>query len=164
MIHLESTRFGDIDIDESAAIHFPRGIIGFSDETRFAIIERENANIAYLQSLNTPRLALPIIDASFLKPEYPDAPREELAKTVGVNPESMAVLVVVHVNPEDKSLRANLLAPIVVDADARRAWQIILDPEKYGANVVIGAGKKNNAPTLANAANEHANKSIANAP
>lgn len=164
MIHLENTRFGDIDIEDGAAIHFPRGIIGFSDETRFAIIERENANIAYLQSLNNPRLALPIIDASFLKPEYPDAPREELAKTVGINPTSMAVLVVVHVNPEDKSLRANLLAPIVVDADARKAWQIILDPEKYGANVVIGAGKKNTTTTTTTTNTSNQDKAVAIAP
>ncbi len=57
MIHLSNTRFGDISVEESSAIHFPRGIIGFSEETQFAIVERENGPIAYLQSLKTPRLA-----------------------------------------------------------------------------------------------------------
>ncbi len=31
MIHLSNTRFGDISVEESSAITFPRGIIGFSD-------------------------------------------------------------------------------------------------------------------------------------
>lgn len=138
MIHLSNTRFGDISVEESSAITFPRGIIGFSEEVRFSIVERENGVIAYLQSLKSPRLALPIIDASLLAPTYPDGPREDLANLVGINADNMVVLVVVHVNAEDKRLRANLLAPIVVDVENRKAWQVILDPETYGANVVIG--------------------------
>ena len=138
MIHLSNTRFGDISVEEASAITFPRGIIGFSEEVRFTILERANGPVAYLQSLKSPRLALPIIDASLLAPTYPDGPREELAKLVGINAENMAVLVVVHVNPDDKRLRANLLAPIVVDVENRKAWQVILDAETYGANVPIG--------------------------
>ncbi len=153
MIQIANTRFGDITVEESSPITFPRGIIGFSEELSFVILERENGPVAYLQSLRTPRLALPIIDSSMLSPAYPDAPREELAAQVGIDPKNMAVLVVVHVNPEDKRLRANLLAPIVVDVENRRAWQLILDPERYGVNALIGDPKKNNKTTTTTAAN-----------
>ena len=152
MIHLSNTRFGDISVEETSAITFPRGIIGFSEEVRFSIVERENGAIAYLQSLKNPRLALPIIDASLLAPTYPDGPREDLANLVGIDATSMVVLVVVHVNPEDKRLRANLLAPIVVDVENRKAWQVILDPETYGANVPIGEPRTTaNKTTIVNA-------------
>jgi flagellar assembly factor FliW len=153
MIHLTNTRFGDISVEESSAITFPRGIIGFSEEVRFSILERTNGPIAYLQSLKNPRLALPIIDASLLAPSYPDGPREELANLVGIDATNMVVLVVVHVNPDDKRLRANLLAPIVVDVENRKAWQVILDPETYGANVPIGEPRTTttNKTTIVNA-------------
>lgn len=139
MIHLSNTRFGNISIENSAVIEFSRGIIGFSDETQFAILEREKGPIAYLQSLKNPKLALPILDASMLKPDYPDASRAEMAKAVNANEANLAILVVVHVDKSDGSLRANLLAPIVVDSETRKAWQIILDPEKYTANASLSA-------------------------
>jgi flagellar assembly factor FliW len=146
MIHLSNTRFGNISFEDSAAIEFPRGIIGFSEETRFAILERENGPIAYLQSLKNPKLALPILDASLLQPDYPDGSKEELAAMVNATVENLAILVVVHVDKSDRSLRANLLAPIVVDSEARKAWQIILDPEKYTANTNL-SGPRNNTST-----------------
>jgi flagellar assembly factor FliW len=153
MIHLSNTRFGDISVEESSAITFPRGIIGFSEEVRFSIVERTNGAVAYLQSLRNPRLALPIIDASLLAPTYPDGPREDLANLVGIDANNMAVLVVVHVSPDDKRLRANLLAPIVVDVENRKAWQVILDAETYGANVPIGEPRPatTNKTTIVNA-------------
>jgi flagellar assembly factor FliW len=146
MIHLSNTRFGNISFEDSAAIEFPRGIIGFSEETRFAILERENGPIAYLQSLKNPKLALPILDASLLQPDYPDGSKEELAAMVNSTVENLAILVVVHVDKADGSLRANLLAPIVVDSEARKAWQIILDPEKYTANTML-SGPRNASST-----------------
>ena len=146
MIHLTNTRFGNISIEDSAAIEFPRGIIGFSEETQFAILERANGPIAYLQSLRNPKRALPILDASLLKPDYPEGSRMELANTVGTNVDNLAILVVVHVDKTDGSLRANLLAPIVVDSEGRKAWQIILDPEKYSATTMLSGPKDNASP------------------
>ena len=149
MIHLSNTRFGNISIENSAAIDFPRGIIGFSEETQFAILERENGPIAYLQSLKNPKLALPILDASMLKPDYPDASRAEMVRAVNANEENLAILVVVHVDKSDGSLRANLLAPIVVDSETRKAWQVILDPEKYTANASLSGPRDTTSSTYA---------------
>jgi len=53
----------------------------------------------------------------------------------------------VHVSPDDRRLRANLLAPIVVDVENRKAWQLILDPETYRANVAIGDPRNTLAST-----------------
>ena len=141
MIHLSSTRFGDLSLEDSAEILFPAGLIGFSRETRFAILERTKGPIGYLQSLSTPRLALPVIDGGILRPEYPGMSAEELASLTGVAPESMALLVVVAVDPFDTQLRANLLAPIVIDVESRTGKQLIFEGTTYGASVPIGGRK-----------------------
>lgn len=141
MIHLSSTRFGDISLEDSAEIQFPSGLIGFSRENRFAILERTKGPIAYLQSLTTPRLALPVVDASILRPEYPAMSPEELAALTGIAPESTALLVVVAVDPFDTQLRANLLAPIVINVESRTGKQLIFEGTSYGASVPIGARK-----------------------
>lgn len=139
MIRLDGTRFGTIELPDDAAIEFPRGIIGFNDETSFAIVERDKGIIGYLQSLKTPGLALPIIDGALLRPNYPQTSPEELARSLGIDPDHLALLVVVHVDPDDRSLRANLLAPIAIDAQARRAQQIILDPDHYSPSAKLGS-------------------------
>lgn len=139
MIRLEKTRFGTITLDESTQIRFARGLVGFSSENRFALLERERGPIAYLQSLNTPSLALPVIDARHLQPAYPDA-SDDLAAKAGIGAEDSLVLVVLAIDPLDGTLRANLLAPLVIDAKNRNGAQIILDPEKYGPCVQLGNG------------------------
>jgi flagellar assembly factor FliW len=144
MIHLSGTRFGDLSIGDDAVISFPDGLIGFSHEKRFALIERPNGHIAYLQSLTTPHLALPVVDASVLRPAYPAIGVDKLAELSGARPEHMAILVVVAVDPEGQ-LRANLLAPVVTDVDSRVGRQIILEGTSYGANTPIG-GKKPSKP------------------
>ncbi len=38
MIRMTDTRFGNLEVPENTAIEFPKGIIGFSEETRFILI------------------------------------------------------------------------------------------------------------------------------
>jgi flagellar assembly factor FliW len=138
MIRLENTRFGSIDIEDKTQIAFPRGLIGFSSETRFVLIERDKGAIAYLQSLVNPAISLPVIDAALLQPSYPLNGPEEIAKAAGIDDVAdMLALVVLAVDPVDGRLRANLLAPIVIDASTRVGAQIILDADKYGPNIPI---------------------------
>ncbi len=138
MIRLDNTRFGQIAVNESAEIRFPRGLIGFSSETRFILLERERGPIAYLQSLNNPGIALPVVDAAHLVPDYPAETSSELAHAAGLEPDDLLILVILAISPEDGSLRANLLAPLVIDSNARTGSQILLDPERYGASTRIG--------------------------
>lgn len=148
MIHLSGTRFGEISLEDSAEITFENGIIGFSQETRFALLERPTGPIAYLQSIITPRLALPVVDATILRPAYPNISLAEIAAITGAKPEHMAILVVVAVDAGDAQLRANLLAPVVIDVESRRGRQIILEGTSYSASTPIG-NKKPQKPAIA---------------
>ncbi len=138
MIVLKNTRFGELQLEDSAEIRFPRGILGFTDETRFALIERERGLVSYLQSLKTPELALPVIDGGLLRPDYPGQAREDVAALANIVAEHLLVLVVVRVDPEERRLRGNLVAPILVDAEARTGFQVILDSGKYATDALLG--------------------------
>jgi flagellar assembly factor FliW len=127
-----------LSVPAASTIRLPQGLIGFSHETEFVIIERTKGPVAFLQSLRTPELALPILDASFIRPEYPSVPLEDIARLAGANPANTAILVVVAVAAPDPSLRANLLAPIVIDSVTRSGAQVILAGTEYGASVPIG--------------------------
>lgn len=138
MIRTFKTRFGPMEIDDSMAIHFPAGMIGFPQETLFVLLQgREGRSVSYLQSLRTPQLAFPVIDGGTVGPGYPEPNPIELALSVGIETVEPAVLVVVCAQGSPPRLYANLLAPIIVDAGERRAAQVVLDPARYSASVAI---------------------------
>jgi flagellar assembly factor FliW len=132
-MQLAGTRFGDIEFDDNRILSFPRGLIGFGDARRYVLLEPGGrAPIAWLQSLDVPALAFPVMDGSRLAPGYPDPPPTELAREAGLGHEDVAVLVVVAAQG-GKGLSANLLAPLVVDQQVRIAAQVVLDPKRFSA-------------------------------
>lgn len=131
MIVLEGTRFGTIDVDEQAVIELPAGLVGFPSETRFVLLRGEGDGIGHLQSLRTPHLALAVIDGALVGADYPVPSAAALASEAGLGGADVAVLVPVVARRGEPDLRANLLAPIIVDATARRAAQVVLDPRRY---------------------------------
>jgi len=133
MIRIEGTRFGVIEVDDAAAIHFAHGLIGFPEENSFILVERgESRPVAYLQSLKTAGLAFPVADGQIFGGEYPTPAATVLAAQAGIECSEPAVLVIVAVN-EQKTLDANLLAPIIVDVETRAGLQAVLDPRTYSA-------------------------------
>jgi flagellar assembly factor FliW len=164
MIRSFKTRFGAMDIDDSKAIHFPTGMIGFPQETLFVLLEgKPGRAVSYLQSLRTPGLAFPVIDGGTIGDNYPQPTPTELASAVGIEMQEPAVLVVVAANGSPPTLFANLLAPIIVDAGERRAAQVVLDPVRYSASFRIVPPAPRPAPpsdilvTAADAAAREAN-------
>jgi flagellar assembly factor FliW len=133
-MQLTDTRFGTIEIDESRTLTLPAGIIGFSAETRFALLEPPPSGmIAWLQSVRTPSLAFPVIAAAFFGDDYPRpalrvlGPRAQL----GAAEDEWTALVVVASRRGARI--ANLLAPIVINVATRTGAQVVLDSNVYGA-------------------------------
>ena len=57
-MQVRTTRFGNVEIAEDRVIMFPNGLLGFSDYTRFCLLEpSEDACFFWLQSLDDPALA-----------------------------------------------------------------------------------------------------------
>ena len=64
--------FGEIEIIEEKIIHFPSGIIGFPELTDFALVHDEEKGIGaihWLQSIQEPGFAMPVMDPLLVKPE-----------------------------------------------------------------------------------------------
>jgi flagellar assembly factor FliW len=132
MIRVETTRFGTLEIPEATVIDFPGGLVGFPSETRFAFLQGSGTDeIAHLQSLRTPAIALPVIDGATFGAAYPRPEAAELARGAGLAEGNLAVLVTIAAAGVDQALCANLLAPIVVDLTSRKAAQVVLDPRQY---------------------------------
>jgi flagellar assembly factor FliW len=139
---LSKTRFGEIELDESRAIAFPRGLIGFPDAKRYALLEpRGRVPVAWLQSLDFPELAFPVMDSTAFGNTYPEPPPDDLARDAGVGSGELAVLVVVAANGR-ANLVANMLAPLVIDLESRVGAQVVLDYRRFSAAEPVGASAR----------------------
>lgn len=128
--------FGEIDIEEEKIITFEKGIIGFPDMKKFTLLHDEdegvNAGIRYLQSLDEPAFAMPVMDPLVVVPDYNPEVEDELLKPLGeIKDDSLFVLVTVSVPKEIEKMTVNLQAPLIFNADERKAVQIIVEGDDY---------------------------------
>lgn len=142
--------FGEIEIDESKIITFEDGIIGFPDMKKFTLIfdeEKEGRpSISWLQSMDEPEIAFPVMDPLFVCEAYNPSVEDELLKNLGtIKEDNLYVLVTVTVPQDIKELAVNLKAPIVINTDTRKASQIIVEddlPVRYRIYKILEEAKK----------------------
>ena len=127
--------FGEIEVNEEKVINFDEGIIGFPDLNRFMLIhdvEAEKKTVSWLQSIDEPAFAMPVVDPLAVDKEYNPVVEDELLKPLGdMVEEDIIVLVTMTVPADVKKATVNLKAPIVVNSNNLKACQIILEDEKY---------------------------------
>lgn len=134
-MRVETRLFNTIEIDDDKIIHFPGGIVGFPDLTDFALIHDEEKGpnaIRWMQSLQETGFAMPVIDPLLVLPEYNPVIEDELLKSLGeLDVDNTLVLVTITVPSDIEKMTVNLQAPFVINADNRKACQVIVDADKY---------------------------------
>lgn len=132
-MRVETKKFGMIELDDDKLIHFTGGIIGFPDLKDFALIfdnEKEDGPIRWLQSMQEPGFAMPVIDPLFVKEDYNPSVEEELLKDIALeNDEDIFVLATLTVPKEIEKMSVNLKAPFVINTRNRKACQIIVEDD-----------------------------------
>ena len=127
--------FGEVDLPEEKILTFDRGLIGLPDYKRFTILydcDKEETNISWLQSVEEPALALPVIRPWLVKEDYNPTVEDELLTFIGELTEENLVILLTMTVPEDiRQMSVNLKAPIVINADTRKGTQIIAENQDY---------------------------------
>ncbi len=127
--------FGEITIDDDKIIRFPSGIIGFPDLTDFALLHDEEKGagaIHWLQSIQEPGFAMPVMDPLLVMPHYNPEVDDELLKSIGqIVEDELLVLVTVTVPKDLTKMTVNLKGPIVINAAERKACQVIVEGDEY---------------------------------
>lgn len=127
--------FGEITVDEEKIIFFESGIIGFPDMKNFLLIhdeEKDKSNIKWLQSIEEPGFALPVMEPFVVKSEYNPTVNDEYLSPLGeFVPEDMVLLVTVTIPTEVEKMTANLKAPIIINVKNQKACQLIVEDSEY---------------------------------
>ena len=145
---IESPAVGSIDISEDRIIEFPAGLPGFEDLHKFAILHEEsstNSNVFVLQSMDDQTLAFSITTPDALGVHYDFTLNPEEAKSIELqNPADASVVIIIRKgdNDEDNTpfgagLRANFMAPLVINTKARKGLQKVIS--RLGCDITLRA-------------------------
>lgn len=133
-MNITTKLFGEIEVDEAKLINFVSGIVGFPELKRFLLIHdsESNGNIKWLQSIEEPAFAMPVIDPLYVMESYNPEIEDELLKPLDITDEtSILVLCTITVPKEIEKMSVNLMAPIIISGETRKACQIIVDQDEY---------------------------------
>lgn len=135
-MRINTRLFGEIEVSEEKIITFPGGIIGFPDMQKFTLIYDEekgtSTGIRWMQSLDEPTFALPVMDPLVVKEDYNPEVDDEILSNIGkIGPDNLLVLVTVTVPSDLTKMSVNLQGPIIINVEELKACQVIVDGDEY---------------------------------
>jgi flagellar assembly factor FliW len=109
-------------------IDFVAPMPGFPGERRFLLVRLDDTGVLYaLTSIETPGLRFLVVPPAPFFPEYaPEIDDETLSALAVEDPANLLVLLVVTTGESTDDVTVNLMAPIVLDRETRRAVQLVL--------------------------------------
>lgn len=133
---IETSLFGTITIEKDKIINFQDGIIGFSELKKFTLmVDEDNSDskkVFWLQSLDEPDFAMPVVDPFAIFEEYNPVVEDEWFKSLGEHTEDDLLVFLTMVVPEDiTKMTVNQKAPLIINTKTNQACQIIIEGEEY---------------------------------
>lgn len=133
---LNTSRFGEIDVEEDRIINFAYGLLGFPDVKRYIVLDHpHNPDIPlkWLQAIDDPDLAFVITDPLIFCPDYkPEINKQELMGLNITDAEDCGIISIVTIpHGEPEKMTANLQGPVLINLKTREGKQIVLESDKY---------------------------------
>ncbi len=128
---VQTTRFGCIEVDETRLITFPEGMLGFPEQTEYALVQtNDEGNFFWLQSVERADLAFVVCDPLLFVPDFRvQIKLEDMEKIALTDMQQSQILIVV--NKIDRMLTGNLQGPLVINVVNRCGLQLVLSERKY---------------------------------
>ncbi len=131
-MQLETTRFGTVDVDSESIITFTQPILGFQEFRRYVLLPGPSESLTWLQSTDSGELAFILVDPRKLMPDYTVELRsQELAEMAVTSAEELDVYTLVVVPDDQRKVRTNLRAPVLINTKHRLGKQTILEMSDY---------------------------------
>ena len=139
---IESPHFGSLEVNADTLIDFPGGLPGFEDCKRFTLLEvgeAASSGVGVLQSVDRPDVAFSVAEPDQFGLHYEFALTEDEEQLLRVTrPEDVAVLLILRrgdVTANDLPLKANLMAPLVINASHRIGIQKVIG--RIGCDITL---------------------------
>ena len=133
---INTRKFGEVEIDKEKILSMPEGLPGFSGFERFVLLEDpKTAPFCWFQSIETPDLALIVMNPKVFKPDYQVDlnPLIQSRAWKGVTSKELLLFVVINIKEgeKEKSITANLMGPLVVNLKTKEVIQMAICDSDY---------------------------------
>lgn len=147
-MQIETTRFGRIEIAETAVIEFPRRLYGLDAAGSYCLLAYDEAGcFHWLQATDAPTIAMVVTDPFQFFPDYqieiPDAAADLLQASAASD---IAVYTILTIAAEERRVTTNLLGPIAINHQARVGLQLIQNENRYTTRHPLPTGRRDAAP------------------
>jgi flagellar assembly factor FliW len=130
---IKTGRFGQLTVGNDETILVPQGILGFPEYKKYCLVDPgDDTLILWLQSLENPEIAFPLLEPKIFKPDY--AARlsaAELRELKLENVNQSAVFGILTIPNDITQMTANLKAPLVINLKEQIAKQVVLQENEY---------------------------------
>ena len=132
---IENPQLGSVEVADDKIIEFPGGLSGFESLRRFALVHDEGDSareLFLLLSVDSPDVLFSVTDPGNMGVQYELQLTDDESACIGLDdPAQAAVLVILRRDvsegaPESAGLRANFMAPLVLNLDTRRGLQKVM--------------------------------------
>lgn len=130
---VQTGRFGSLEVAEADLISITGGILGFPEYTKFCLVDPgDDVLIIWLQSLENPELAIPLLEPKIFKADYTvRLSAAELRELRLDNVNQSAVFTLLTIGDDIAQMTANLKAPLVINLREKLAKQVVLQENEY---------------------------------
>lgn len=118
---LKTEQFGEIEYAKENIIQMEKGLFGFEHLEDFLLIQTDNTLFYWLNAIDEPTVAFPLVGINVLDDTYPQVEGSEPFGVVTLDKDPLLITV-------------NMKAPLYINQDKKRGKQKILDREKYSVN------------------------------
>ncbi|RPH72018.1 flagellar biosynthesis protein FliW [bacterium] len=118
---INTIQFGEVEFSPENTISFSSGIIGFENLKSFLLIKTEDDLFYWLNSIERPDIAFPMVGTRVIDENYPEEGEHE-------------GFAIVTLNKDPLKITANLKAPVYVNQEMKSGFQRVIDSDKYPVN------------------------------
>ena len=134
------SRFGEIEYDTTATLHFPDGMIGFEGLRHFIVMPNiKEGPLFWIQSVEDPDVAFVLTDPTNFFLDYKVLAESRERTKLGIDEDAETYALSVVTVQQDKSVTLNLQAPILFSPATNQAIQVILEKGDYQTRTPLPA-------------------------
>lgn len=142
---IETSRFGNVEVEDDLVFSFISPILGYEKLNKYVLVDHsEDSPFKWLQSVENKEVAFPVSFPAYFGIDYQFVIPEENAKqldiTSGENVVTLNIVCIPQGKSEDSTI--NLLAPIIINAENKKAMQLILNDSKFSVRHKLFAKKE----------------------
>lgn len=131
---INTSRFGDVEVDENLVFNFIEPILGYEKLSKFVLLDHTpDSPFKWLQSTEDPDIAFPVTFPAYFDIKYefviPEEKAKKLELTNAENLLSFNITCVPQGNPQNATV--NLIGPIVINIDNKMGMQLVLSNTNY---------------------------------